>query len=98
MDAVEAKSVAQVILRWHIQRNIVVIPKSVKRENGREFLGLRFRTDQRGYECDKGPRYEDHCFLRSSRPCMGGELEHAQTRYLITRMGRQWRRTPGTVS
>lgn len=26
------KSVAQVILRWHIQRKIVVIPKSVKRE------------------------------------------------------------------
>lgn len=26
------KSVAQIILRWHIQRNIVVIPKSVKKE------------------------------------------------------------------
>jgi 2,5-diketo-D-gluconate reductase A len=26
------KSVAQVILRWHVQRNIVVIPKSVKKE------------------------------------------------------------------
>jgi diketogulonate reductase-like aldo/keto reductase len=26
------KSVAQVVLRWHIQRDIVVIPKSVKKE------------------------------------------------------------------
>jgi 2,5-diketo-D-gluconate reductase A len=26
------KSIAQVILRWHVQRNIVVIPKSVKKE------------------------------------------------------------------
>jgi 2,5-diketo-D-gluconate reductase A len=26
------KSVAQVILRWHIQRNIVVIPKSVNKD------------------------------------------------------------------
>lgn len=26
------KSVAQVILRWHIERHIVVIPKSVKKE------------------------------------------------------------------
>jgi 2,5-diketo-D-gluconate reductase A len=30
--AKHGKSVAQVILRWHIQRNIVVIPKSVKKE------------------------------------------------------------------
>jgi diketogulonate reductase-like aldo/keto reductase len=32
IGAKHGKSVAQVILRWHIQRNIVVIPKSVKKE------------------------------------------------------------------
>ena len=30
--AKHGKSVAQVILRWHVQRNVVVIPKSVKKE------------------------------------------------------------------
>lgn len=30
--AKHGKSVAQIILRWHVQRNIVVIPKSVKKE------------------------------------------------------------------
>jgi len=32
IGARHGKSVAQVILRWHIQRNVVVIPKSVKKE------------------------------------------------------------------
>ena len=32
IGAKHGKSVAQIILRWHIQRNIVVIPKSVKKE------------------------------------------------------------------
>ncbi len=32
IGAKHGKSVAQVILRWHIQRKIVVIPKSVKKE------------------------------------------------------------------
>jgi 2,5-diketo-D-gluconate reductase A len=32
IGAKHGKSVAQVILRWHMQRNIVVIPKSVKKE------------------------------------------------------------------
>lgn len=34
------KSVAQVIVRWHIQRNIVVIPKSVKKERMLENLSV----------------------------------------------------------
>jgi diketogulonate reductase-like aldo/keto reductase len=32
IGARHVKSVAQIILRWHIQRNVVVIPKSVKKE------------------------------------------------------------------
>jgi diketogulonate reductase-like aldo/keto reductase len=34
------KSVAQVILRWHVQRNIVVIPKSVKKERIEENFSI----------------------------------------------------------
>jgi diketogulonate reductase-like aldo/keto reductase len=32
IGAKHGKSVAQIILRWHVQRNVVVIPKSVKKE------------------------------------------------------------------
>ena len=35
------KSVAQVILRWHIQRGIVVIPKSVQRNRMKENMDIR---------------------------------------------------------
>jgi diketogulonate reductase-like aldo/keto reductase len=74
------KSVAQVILRWHIQRQIVVIPKSVKKERMVEkFLGFRLRTERRGFERDKGSGQENHCFLRSSRSRMGRTIGHAQT-------------------
>ncbi|HTQ81584.1 MAG TPA: aldo/keto reductase [Thermoanaerobaculia bacterium] len=34
------KSIAQVTLRWHVQRNIVVIPKSVKKERMAENLSV----------------------------------------------------------
>ena len=34
------KSVAQVILRWHIQRGIVVIPKSVQRDRMKENMDI----------------------------------------------------------
>lgn len=38
--AEHGKSVAQVILRWHIQRGIVVIPKSVKKERMIENINI----------------------------------------------------------
>ena len=35
-----AKSTAQVILRWHIQRGVVVIPKSARKERMEENLNI----------------------------------------------------------
>lgn len=46
IGARHGKSVAQVIVRWHLQRNIVVIPKSVKQERMREnFAVFDFALD-----------------------------------------------------
>src|SRR5215208_1288217 len=40
IGAAHAKSVAQVILRWLIQRDVVVIPKSVRAERMRENIDV----------------------------------------------------------
>ena len=51
IGAKHGKSVAQVILRWHIQRGVVVIPKSVHAERIRENMNIwDFELDQEDME------------------------------------------------
>ncbi|MGM0216011.1 aldo/keto reductase [Enterococcus sp. AZ109] len=45
------KSVAQVVLRWHIERGVIIIPKSVRKERMQENLALyNFSLDQSDME------------------------------------------------
>ncbi len=54
MSAKYKKSVAQIILRWLIQRGFVVIPKSVRKERMTEnFNSLDSDLDEVGMGCIK---------------------------------------------
>ena len=53
------KSVAQIILRWLIQRDIVAIPKSVRKERMLEnFNVFDFELSDRGYEDNSDSRHK----------------------------------------
>lgn len=63
------KSVAQVILRWLTQRDIVVIPKSVHKERITENYNINdFELNQEDMETISTLRYEGKCILFSQRP------------------------------
>ena len=65
------KSVAQVVLRWLIQRGVVVIPKSVRRgPDGRELRRLRLRAHRRADGAHRRARHRREPVLRPPRPGM----------------------------
>ena len=88
------KSVAQVVLRWLTQRDIVAIPKSVRPERmAREHRRLRLRAHRRRDGADRRPRHRhDRCSSTTATPpwsprsVAGGSTK------------RRWtRRSPGAV-
>src|SRR3954451_21930491 len=69
IGAAHGKSVAQVVLRWLIQRNVVVIPKSVPPgAHAREHRRLRLRADRRRDRTHRGAGHRRIALLRPPRP------------------------------
>ena len=65
------KSVAQVVLRWLIQRDIVVIPKSVKRERMEEnFDVFGFELSQEDIDAIKTLEQGKSLFFDHSDPAI----------------------------
>lgn len=61
------KSVAQVALRWLIQRGVIIIPKSTHVERMRQNLDLRLRAHRRGYGRHRRTRHGQEPVLRPPR-------------------------------
>jgi 2,5-diketo-D-gluconate reductase A len=63
------KTVAQVVLRWLIQREVAAIPKSVRKDrNRRELRRLRLRTELRRDDRHRSHGHRNQPVLRPPRP------------------------------
>lgn len=70
--AAHGKSVAQVVLRWLVQRSVVVIPKSVRAERMAENLDVfDFELTMRPDGGHRGPRHRGVALLRPPGPGHG---------------------------
>ena len=52
------KTPAQVVIRWHLDSGLIVIPKTIRLERLKENIGaLGFRLDRRRHEADRRARF-----------------------------------------
>lgn len=79
------KSVAQVILRWLLQRGIVCIPKSVHRNRNRaELRRVRLRARRRGHGAHRRTRYRRKPVPRLRRRRSDTVPQHANIQRIAT--------------
>ena len=72
IGAAHGKSVGQVVLRWLIQRDVIIIPKSVRPERMRENMDIfDFELTDEEMTRDRKPRHRCLTLLRPSRPRNG---------------------------
>ena len=84
IGAAHGKSVAQVVLRWLIQRGIVAIPKSVRRERMEQNLDVfDFSPDRRRDDPHRHPGHRGLAVLRPPRPG-DGQLAQQSPRHLTS--------------